>query len=66
MTNEQGRHVELPLGFLGAGRYRATIWRDGGEPSAVATETREVTAADTVPLTMAPSGGAAIRLSPLR
>jgi alpha-glucosidase len=66
MTNEQGRHVELPLGFLGAGRYRATIWRDGGEPSALATETREVTAADTVPLTMAPSGGAAIRLSPLR
>ena len=63
MTNESGRSVAVPLRFLGRGRYRATIWRDGPTPDAVEGETRPVGAADTLTLDLAPSGGAAIRLA---
>ena len=64
MTNEHGRLVQVPLGFLGRGRWRATIWRDGTEPATLAIETATVTAADAIALAMAPSGGGAIRLTP--
>ena len=33
MTNEQGRTVELPLDFLGSGRFEATAWTDGAAPT---------------------------------
>jgi alpha-glucosidase len=58
MTNESGRTLELPLGFLGSGRFDATAWTDGTNPKDVKVERwrtpRPVT------LRLAPSGGAAL------
>jgi alpha-glucosidase len=62
MTNEQGRTVTLPLSFLGTGHYRATIWQDGGQPTQVVRSDRTVGSADSLTLTLAPSGGAAVTL----
>jgi alpha-glucosidase len=65
MTNEDGRTIVVPLSFLGRGRYTATLWQDGGSPSAVARHTRTVSSGDTMELKLAPSGGAAVRISPV-
>jgi alpha-glucosidase len=66
MTNETARTVDVPLDFLGSGRFTATIWQDGASPTDVITTTRVVTARDTLTLTLAASGGGAIRLVPIR
>jgi len=66
MTNESPRNIPVPLTFLGKGRFTATIWQDGAQPTDVAVTTRTVTAADSIALTLAGSGGAAIRLVPAR
>jgi len=65
MTDATARTERVPLGFLGVGRYRATIWRDGAEPNALIHETREVTSADTIELPLAAAGGAAITIEPV-
>jgi len=72
LTDENPRKLELPLGFLDPkARYEATIWRDGPEahwktrPYDLELETREVTAADTLRLGLAASGGAAVRFRKL-
>ena len=69
LTDEEGRDLDLSLGFLDAGaRYRAEIYRDGDgadfrtNPRAIAIERRNVTAADRLKLRMAPGGGFAVRL----
>jgi alpha-glucosidase len=61
----------LPLNFLEPGRrYIAEIYRDGPEadwqtrPYDLVVEQRPVTATDTLVLSLASSGGAAIRLRP--
>ncbi len=68
VTDEEGRVLDVPLSFLSPGRrYRAQIYRDG--PSAdyranghdIVIEEREVTAADRLPLRLAPGGGQAVR-----
>jgi len=68
ITDEQGRSLDVPLGFLTPGRkYRAQIYRDG--PNAhyrtngkdIVIEERSVTSADTLTLRLAPGGGQAIR-----
>jgi alpha-glucosidase len=64
MTNEEARVVRVPLSFLGKGRYRASIWQDGEGPRDLLQETRSVGPADTIELKLAPSGGAAVRISP--
>lgn len=68
ITDETGRRLKVPLGFLEPGRrYRAEIYRDADDadwrsnPEAIAIEKREVTAADTLVLRIAPGGGTAIR-----
>ena len=66
MTNEQGRDVAVPLAFLGKGKFTATRWQDGATPTEVTTDRRSVTAADTIDLKLAPSGGGTIRLAPAR
>ena len=59
MSAEQGERVErVTLGFLPAGRYRATVWEDGDTPNAVRRVERVVTARDVLPLQLAPAGGA--------
>lgn len=65
MTNETARTVDVPLDFLGSGRFTATIWQDGASPTDVITTTRVVTARETLTLTLAASGGGAIRLVPI-
>ena len=61
MTNESGRTVELPLDFLGTGRFEATAWTDGVSPRDVKVE-RLTLAGQRRPVTLrlAPSGGAAL------
>jgi alpha-glucosidase len=71
VTDEQGRLLSVPLSFLEPGRhYQAQIYRDGDgahyrdQPFAFATETREVSSADSLVLKLAPGGGQAIRFVP--
>jgi alpha-glucosidase len=64
MTNETGRSVTIPLAFLGSGRFAATIYADGGSPTAVVIAERDVARAEAIVLWMAPSGGGAIALRP--
>lgn len=66
MTNEQGRTVSVPLSFLGNGRWTATSWQDGASPMEVVKASSAVRPADTLRLTLAPSGGGVIRISPAR
>lgn len=68
VTDADARTVAVPLDFLDpARRYTAQIYRDGDgagwetDPHALVIETREVSAADTLRLAMAPGGGQAIR-----
>lgn len=64
MNNETARGMTLPLGFLGKGRFEATIWADGARPDAIEKTVRPVTAGDSIALQLAGSGGAAIRIDP--
>ena len=68
VTDEEARTISLPLNFLDEGRtYTAEIYRDGADadwksnPYSIDIETRDVTSADTIELSLATSGGAAIR-----
>ena len=65
MTNEQARRVPIATGFLGKGRWRATIYADGPGASParltkVEISSRELKAGDALELALAPSGGQAI------
>ncbi len=73
LTDEQPRVLNVKLDFLDPQRrYYATIYRDGadagfdGNPASVEIETRQVTAADSLALKLAPGGGQAIRFSTRR
>lgn len=66
MTNESGRIVKVPLAFLGAGSFQADIREDGAEPTALKTRTQAVPSKTTLTLKLAPSGGGAVRLTPLK
>ncbi|MFU8853671.1 glycoside hydrolase family 97 C-terminal domain-containing protein [Micromonospora sp. SL1-18] len=66
MTDQTARVVDLPLDFLGDGTWSAHCYADGtpsADPRAtpVVESTRQVTASDVLQLTLAPSGGQAIR-----
>lgn len=65
MTNEDGRAVKVPLGFLGEGAFSADIREDGAAPTDLKTTTRVVSKSNTLTLKLAPSGGGVIRLSPV-
>ncbi|MGB6221164.1 glycoside hydrolase family 97 catalytic domain-containing protein, partial [Haloferula sp.] len=71
ITDESGRFLEAPLGFLEPGRdYQATIYHDAEgadwetNPTVVGIERRTVTAADRLPLRLSAGGGAAVRFEP--
>jgi alpha-glucosidase len=63
---KDGRVERVSLGFLRAGRYRATVWEDGGAPNEVRRSERMVTAGDTLSLRLASAGGAAVILEPIQ
>jgi alpha-glucosidase len=73
LTDEHARAVEVKLDFLDPkARYVAEIYRDGADaswdqrPYDLVVEKRPVTAADTLELKLATSGGAAIRFRHIR
>jgi hypothetical protein len=60
------RVVEVPLGFLGPGRYLAEIYRDDPNSAARLARRRDVvTTGDAVRVLLAPAGGLLVRLSPV-
>ena len=66
MTDSHARAIEVPLGFLGEGAFRAEIHQD--DPDAtfhMASRTETVRAGDTLTVPIAPAGGALIQLSPV-
>ncbi|HWS56349.1 MAG TPA: glycoside hydrolase family 97 protein [Pyrinomonadaceae bacterium] len=70
MTDESARALRLPLGFLGRGAYRLTEYADGPgadtDPKRLAISERTVRAGETLNVRLAPSGGYAARLAPVR
>jgi alpha-glucosidase len=70
MTNWDARDIALPLDFLGAGEYEALLFADGLDAdknaTSLAIEKKRVTAGDKLALHLAPGGGAATILTPVR
>jgi alpha-glucosidase len=61
MSAKQPRNLDLPLSFLGAGRYTVTIWKDAPDPASnpnhLTTETLNLSPADTLKVHLALDGG---------
>jgi alpha-glucosidase len=70
MTDWEARDLDLRLDFLGSGDYEALVFADGPDADKVATSlevTRKtVTAAARLALRLAPGGGAAVIITPVR
>ena len=70
MTDWKARDMEIPLDFLPEGSYTVTVYRDGPNADRAARdfrmETTEATAATTLRVHLAPGGGWAARLEPVR
>jgi alpha-glucosidase len=68
ITNWDPREVEVPLSFLGSGKYAAEIYADGPnaaqQPKESVLQKRSVDAGTVLKLKLAPGGGAAIRIVP--
>lgn len=64
MTADEARTTRVPLDFLPAGKYRATVWEDGDAPDQVKRSERIVTARDALALRLSVAGGAAVMLEP--
>jgi alpha-glucosidase len=67
--NESPRELDVPLSFLPAGKHEALIIQDGAKSDYrthaedYRAETRAVTKADTLRLTLSPGGGACVLVS---
>ena len=70
ITDWDARTLDVPLSFLGSGAYDAEIYSDGpnaaAQPKDSVFERRRVNAQTVLQLKLAPGGGAAIRLVPVR
>jgi alpha-glucosidase len=70
MTNWDARDLEIPLDFLGKGHYEAKIFADGPdaakEGTSLAVSVRRVKAVDKLAVHLAPGGGLAVILSPVK
>ncbi|MCU1556456.1 MAG: hypothetical protein JWN09_451 [Microbacteriaceae bacterium] len=60
---DAARTSTIPLSFLGSGTYTATIFKDGASDQQIATETRTVTATDTLSIPLRAHGGLSVQLS---
>jgi alpha-glucosidase len=64
ITNWTARDVQVPLSFLGEGRYEAEIYADGADadtqPTHVTITTKPVVSTDSLTLHLAPGGGCAV------
>lgn len=66
MTNEAARTLDVPLTFLGTGRYQAELHLDGDAPDRLRRDSRSIAAGSaTLQLQLAANGGAVAWLSPL-
>jgi len=66
MTNPEQRTIDIPLSFLGKGKYSARLWTDGADANSVDVSAKTVTASDHVSLTMKAAGGGVLVLRPAR
>ena len=70
MTDWNTRDIEIPLAFLPEGSYAVTVYRDGPNADRAArdfrVDTSDATPATTLRAHLAPGGGWAARLTPLR
>lgn len=64
MTNGKGRNITIPLSFLGAGQFTATVWQDGTGANEVERTFRKVNSSDTLMVRMSRGGGAAAIFEP--
>ena len=66
----QERDLEVPLSFLGAGKYTAEIYADGKDadqqPTHIALQSKTVSAEESLHLHLAKGGGCAIRFTTLK
>ena len=61
------REVEVPLSFLGPGRFRAEIYRDDlNSPTRLTRRTEDVATGNVLRAPLAPAGGLLIHLSPAK
>jgi alpha-glucosidase len=60
---DAARTTSIPLTFLGSGSYTATIFKDGATDQQIATETRTVTASDTLAIPLRQHGGLSVQIS---
>ena len=67
MGGREPRKVEVPLRFLGHGRFRAELYRefDLSVAARLARRTENVTAVDVLRAPLAPAGGVLIRIAPV-
>jgi len=69
ITNWDARTVQVPLSFLGEGKYTAEIYADAPDAATNATHTtfttQPVTRSTVLDIKMAPGGGNAIRIHPV-
>ena len=66
MTDENARRLTIPLKFLDQGRYTAYIYEDSyANPIYVTVRKIIVTSSDTIITSLAPGGGAAVRITPV-
>ena len=72
ITDENPRTARVSLSFLPAGSYRATIYEDAKDaswdkaPQRYAIRTLDVTPKSRLRLNLAPGGGAAVRITPVK
>ncbi len=62
-VSTEAREANIPLSFLGPGRYTATIFQDGAEDWKIDVRSRTVTREDTLRIPLRENGGLAIHLS---
>jgi alpha-glucosidase len=70
MTNWNSRELDLPLSFLGSGRYTAEIYADAPDaaqyPKSVSIQKKTVDRNSHLDIKLAPGGGYAVRFVPVR
>lgn len=70
INNSKERSVTIPLNFLPAGNYRATIYRDAVDvatnPNHLIKEEKTLTAADSMTINLSSGGGEVIRLEGIK
>jgi alpha-glucosidase len=68
VSDRNGRQLPVPLSFLGAGTWKATLWEDAPDSDQNAEHLvkseKTLRPSDTLPLKLAPSDGAVVIFSP--